>query len=160
MQEYVEEKKNRPAANPANISILPVPWMMPGAGQAGMPAGVHYPTVPPVTGYEPSLVPPEQPRPTPDPKQAVYQNVVNAMKEVLDRRSPSQRELPLKPSEIDPKLRHVYTRPPKIPGLNRSSLSRPTMSSFSPAPSTRRRSSDAPTPPIIRPPQPGSIPVR
>ena len=48
----------------------------------------------------------------------------------MDRRSPSQRNQPLKPSEIDPKLKHVYTRRPPIPPSNLPPTSIPRQSSL------------------------------
>ena len=94
MEEYVQDQRNRPN---------PPPAMYPPWGPYESP-------------YQPSVFPHERPpQPKPHPNQVVYQNVVNAVKEALDRRSPSQREQPLKPSEIDPKLKHTYTRRPQIP---------------------------------------------
>jgi hypothetical protein len=159
MEEYIRDRKNTPNPTQPTISIMPVPWPMPG-GQFQVPTGVHYPTVPPVTDYQPSMVPREgPPRPT-EPARAVYQNVVNAVKDVIDRRSPSQREQPLKPSDIDPKLKHVYTKRPRIPpSIQRPPL--PVPSSQQKQPQTRRRSSQMSTPPIVQPPPPPSnnIPV-
>ena len=51
----------------------------------------------------------------PNPTKVLYQNVVDVVKQVMDRRSPSQRELPLKPSQIDPSLKSSYTKRPIIP---------------------------------------------
>ncbi|CAF0961832.1 unnamed protein product [Adineta steineri] len=93
------------------------------------PTGIRYPPVPGVTDYELATVPRGQPQPRPEARQAEYQNVVNAVKDVLDRRRSSQRDLPLKPSEIDPKLKHVYTRRPQIPSTNfqPTSMQRPPL---------------------------------
>ncbi|CAF1239139.1 unnamed protein product [Adineta ricciae] len=93
MEEYVQDQRNRPN---------PPPAMYPPWGSYESP-------------YQPSVFPQDRPQPKPHPNQVVYQNVVNAVKEALERRSPSQREQPLKPSEIDPTLKHTYTRRPQIP---------------------------------------------
>ncbi|CAF1144025.1 unnamed protein product [Rotaria sordida] len=113
MEEYVRTKKSSINANQRLTPIVPIPWSI-NEGQYHRPTGIHYPPVPPVTDYQPSLVPREGPPPPQDPNRAIYQNVVNVVREVLDRRSPSQREQPLKPSQIDPKLKHVYTKRPRI----------------------------------------------
>ncbi|UJR29795.1 hypothetical protein I4U23_017341 [Adineta vaga] len=137
MEEYVREKRDRPS---------PVYWPTPnGQGPISTSSGIHYPPVPPVTDYQPAMVPRERPQTISEPSRVVYQNVVNAVKEVIDRRSPTQREQPLKPSDIDPKLKHVYTRRPQIPPSN---LSRPTQQRQQQPPppqQNRRRSSESST---------------
>jgi hypothetical protein len=161
MQEYVRGRNNIINPNQPTISIMPVPWPMTG-GQFPTTTGVHYPPVAPVTDYQPSIVPRERP-PPPEPGRVLYQNVVNTVKEVMDRRSPSQREQPLKPSQIDPKLKHVYTKRPRIPSSNLQ----PTSMQRPPLPpqqqQRRRRSSQMSTPPIIssipRSPPSNNIPV-
>ncbi|CAF1594971.1 unnamed protein product [Rotaria magnacalcarata] len=75
---------------------------------------VHYPTVEPVTDYRPSMVPRKQ-NPPPEPNQILYQNVVDTIREVMDRRSPSQREQQLKPSEINAKYKYTSKRKPPNP---------------------------------------------
>lgn len=145
MEEYVRGRTTATTTGQPTITILPVPWPMSG-GQFQPPTGTHYPPVPPVTDYQPSVVPRERTEP-PHPTQAIYQNVVNSVKEVLDRRSPSQQDQPLKPSQIDPKLKHVYTKRPRIPPSNfqATSMQRPPLP---PQQQQRRRSSQMSTPPI------------
>jgi hypothetical protein len=152
MEEYVRGRNNIINPNQPTISIMPIPWPMTG-GPMPTTTGVHYPPVPPVTDYQPSLVPRER-APPPEPNRALYQNVVNTVKEVMDRRSPSQREQPLKPSQIDPSLKYVYTKRPRIPSSN----FQPTSMQRPPLPpqqqQRRRRSSQMTTPPIVPPPAP------
>ncbi|CAF4839075.1 unnamed protein product, partial [Rotaria sp. Silwood2] len=109
MEEYLRSKTRDINTNQSLMPIIPIPWSI-NEDQYRRSIGVHYPPVPPVTDYKPSLVPTERAPPPPEPTRVIYQNVVNAVREVIDRRSPSQREQPLKPSEIDPKLKHVYTK--------------------------------------------------
>jgi hypothetical protein len=145
MEEYVRGRTN---PNQPTISIMPVPWPMTG-GPFPTPTGVHYPPVPPVTDYQPSMVPRER-VPHPEPGRVLYENVVNTVREVMDRRSPSQRDQPLKPSQIDPKLKYVYTKRPRIPPLNfqSTSMQRPPLP---PQQQRRRRSSQMSTPTILSP---------
>jgi hypothetical protein len=165
MEEYIRGRNN---TNQPTISIMPVPWPMAG-GPYQTSAGVHYPPVAPVTDYQPAMVPRER-VPPPEPRQMIYQNVVNSMKEVIDRRSPSQREQPLMPSHIDSKLKHVYTRRPRIPPTSmqrpplppqqqRRRSSQTTTPPLAPSfPQQRRRSSQTATPPMMTPPS-NNIPV-
>jgi hypothetical protein len=162
MEEYVRGRTNPMNSNQPTISIMPVPWPMTG-GQFPTPTGVHYPPVAPVTDYQPSMVPRER-APPPEPNRVLYQNVVNSVKEVMDRRSPSQRDQPLKPSQIDPKLKYVYTKRPRIPpsNLQLTSMQRPPLP---PQQQQRRqrRSSQMSTPTILSPtplrPPSSNIPV-
>jgi hypothetical protein len=163
MQEFVESQRNTTNPSQPSITIMPVPWPMSG-GPIQTPTGVHYPPVPPVTDYQPSMVPRQQVRP-PEPNQILYQNIINTVKEVIDRRSPSQREEPLKPSQIDSKLKGHYTRRPRIPSSNIQSafMQRPPLPSHQQQQQQRRRrSSQMSTPSIATPPPPpaSNIPVR
>ncbi|CAF3679246.1 unnamed protein product [Rotaria sp. Silwood1] len=118
MEEYIRNKRNQTSSNyPSFMPIVPMPWSI-SEDQYRQSNAVHYPPVPPVTDYKPSLVPSERAPPPPEPTRAIYQNVVNAVREVIDQRSPSQRDQPLKPSDIDPKLKHVYTKRPRIPSTS------------------------------------------
>jgi hypothetical protein len=165
MEEFVRGQHNTVNPSQPSISIMPVPWPMPG-GPFQTPTGVHYPPVAPVTDYQPSMVPRER-VPPPEPNRLLYQNIINTVKEVIDRRSPSQREQPLKPSHIDSKLKGNYTKRPRIPLSNPQSAftSRPPLP---PQQQRRRRSSQMSTPPIATPPRaspsrpspPSNIPVR
>ncbi|CAF1275842.1 unnamed protein product [Rotaria sordida] len=114
MEEYVRTKKNSINDNQRLRPIGDLPWSI-SQDQFNRRIALHYPTVPPVTDYKLSLVPREGSPPPQQPNRSIYENVVNAVREVLDRRSPSQRDQPLKPSEIDPKLKHVYRRRTQIP---------------------------------------------
>ncbi|CAF0983148.1 unnamed protein product [Rotaria sordida] len=49
-----------------------------------------------------------------DGNQIVYRNIVNAMKEAIDKYCPCQHEQLLKPSQIDSKLKHIVTKRPQI----------------------------------------------
>ena len=132
MEEYVRSRANQP--------MMPVPY---------------YPSFGPGTDYQPQMVPRQKPQP-PEPNRILYENVVNTVREVMDRRSPSQRDQPLKPSQIDPKLKHVYTKRPRIPPPNPPSqpTQRPPLP---PQPQQRRRrSSQMSTPTIL---SPGPIPT-
>jgi hypothetical protein len=82
-----------------------------------------------------------------------YENVVDVLQKVLDRRSPSHREQPLKPSEIDPSLKKSYQK------LSSVSSMRMPVSSRDEA--TRPGPSHSSVPPSIpvAPPLPSSIPV-
>ncbi len=162
MEEYVRGRNNTINSNQPTISIMPVPWPMTG-GPFPTTTGIHYPPVAPVTDYQPSMVPRER-VPPPEPGRVLYQNVVNTVKEVMDRRSPSQREEPLKPSQIDPSLKHVYTKRPRIPlsKFQPPSMQRTPLPPLPPSQQRRRRSSQMSTAPIVPPPPPpppSNIPV-
>ncbi len=137
MEEYVRGRANQP--------MMAVPWPMTG-GPFIMPTGVDYP---------PSMVP-RRPAAPPEPNRILYENVVNTVREVMDRRSPSQRDQPLKPSQIDPKLKHVYTKRPRIPPPNPPSQPNQRPPLPPQQPQRRRRSSQMSTPPIL---SPASIPA-
>ncbi len=143
MEEYVRDRRN-----------MVIPWSMTG-GQFPTPAGMY----PPATDYQPSMVP-RQRVPPPDPNQVMYQNVVNTVKELMGRRSPSQRDQPLKPSQIDPQLKHVYTKRPRIPSANSQpiSMQRSSLPPLPPSQQGRRRSSQMSTPPIVSPSPPSPSP--
>ena len=151
MEEYFRTRGNLINPNQVPMSLMPVPWPITGGTFPG-PTGVHYPPVAPVTDYQPSLVPRQRP-PPPDPNRLLYQNVVDSVKEVMERRSPSQREQPLKPSQIDPKLKSHYTRRPPIPPSNFPPTSIPRRPSSAQQQQQqqqrRRRSSQMSTPPIL-----------
>lgn len=111
-------------------------------------SGVHYPPVEPVTDYRPAMVPRER-APPPEPNRILYQNVVDTIKEVMDRRSPSQREQQLKPSDISSKYKYAFKRQPPSPPSNNqaklATLQRPSQtSSPSIKPSSTISSSNAP----------------
>ena len=131
--------------NPNQGTSMFAPW----------PPG-RYPPVEPDADYQPARVPSQRPRP-PEPNRVLYENVVNSVREIMDRRSPSQRDQPLKPSEIDPSLKAAYTRRPRIP----TSAQRPPLPPSSQQ--QRRRSSQMSTPPLTSsiptaPPLPPSLP--
>lgn len=132
MEQYFRDRTSMVSPTQPPYPFVPVPWSM-ATGQ--YPPGPDYPS---------PTNPSHRIRP-PNPNQVLYQNVVNVVKEVMDRRSPSQRDQPLKPSQIDPSLKHVYSKRPRIP----PSSQRPPL----PPSQRRRRSSQMSTPPI-----PSSIP--
>ena len=128
MEEYFHSRDN----------IVNSPRSMPGD---------PYSSVTTRTPDDPRIRPPRPP-PIPEPIRVKYANVVTAVREVIDRRSPSQLDEPLKPSQIDPALKHVYERKFRTPVS--SSLS--TTMGRPPLPlqqQRRRRSSQMSTPPVV-----------
>lgn len=124
MEQYFRDRTTLVGPPQPSRPFLPEPWSI-ATGQ-----------------YPPGSDNPSQRIRLPNPNQIIYQNVVNAVKDVMDRRSPSQRDQPLKPSEIDPSLKHVYTKRPRIPPSSQRPPLPPSQTQ------RRRRSSQMSTPPI------------
>ncbi|CAF1598718.1 unnamed protein product [Rotaria sp. Silwood1] len=70
---------------------------------------VYYRSVGSLSTYQSSIIPRER-NTILNANQVVYRNIINDVKQVIDRRSPCQHEQILKPSQIDPKLKHIYTK--------------------------------------------------
>ncbi|CAF1043580.1 unnamed protein product [Didymodactylos carnosus] len=136
---YLESKRYAPQQH-GYPNFFPTPWPV------FQPHQEYHPPVstnpyPPPSSYSPPI---PQPQPKPvnplaniplnEPGRVVYQNVVDTLKGVFSKRDPAQQDQSLKPSEIAPGIRKIYTKRPRY---LRSPLSQ------------ERRSSVINTPPIL-----------